>query len=96
MLGVSMLQKSYWDTFLGEIFCVCAGTIGDAAGPIISVTTLGSNGALFVVVVRIFHYELVLYVCCMGEVKRGCVKAAGLLFSASLIGKLVSSGDFGF
>jgi hypothetical protein len=31
---------------MGEIFCVRAGTLRDAAWPVIGVTTLGSNGVL--------------------------------------------------
>jgi hypothetical protein len=46
MLAVSMFQKLSCDRFLGEIFCVRAGTLGDAAWPVIGVTTLGSNGVL--------------------------------------------------
>jgi hypothetical protein len=34
---------------LGERFCVRAGTLGDAACPVIGVTTLGSNGVLLAV-----------------------------------------------
>jgi hypothetical protein len=49
MLAVSMTQKWACDKFMGERFCVRAGTLGDAARPIIGVTTLGSNGVLLVV-----------------------------------------------
>jgi hypothetical protein len=59
MLDVSMLQKSSCDKFLGERFCVRAGTLGDAARPVIGVTTLGSDGMLFVVVVWIGICDLV-------------------------------------
>jgi hypothetical protein len=48
MLAVSMSQKSSRDKFLGERFCVRVGTLGDAARPVIGVTTLGSNGVLLV------------------------------------------------
>jgi hypothetical protein len=53
MLAVSMFQKSSCDKLLGERFCVRAGTLRDAAWPIIGVTTLGSNGVL------LFLYGLV-------------------------------------
>jgi hypothetical protein len=53
MLAVSMFQKSSCENFLGERLCVRAGTIGDAAWPVIGVTTLGSNGVLLVVFVWI-------------------------------------------
>jgi hypothetical protein len=59
MLYVSMLQKSYCDKFLGERFCVRAGTLGGAARPVIGVTTLGVNCVLLVVVVIIGLCELV-------------------------------------
>jgi hypothetical protein len=45
-LAFSTFQKSSCDKFLGEIFCVRAGTIGDAAWRVIGVTTLGGNGVL--------------------------------------------------
>jgi hypothetical protein len=48
MLAVSMSQKSACDKFLGERFCVRAGTLGDAAPPVIGVSTLGSNRVLLV------------------------------------------------
>jgi hypothetical protein len=54
MFAVSMSQKSSCDKFLGERFCDRAGTFGDAARPVIGVTTLGSNGmvvAVFAVIV---------------------------------------------
>jgi hypothetical protein len=41
-----MFQKSSCDKFLGERFCVHAGTLGYDAWPVIGVTTLGSNGVL--------------------------------------------------
>jgi hypothetical protein len=44
-----MFQKLSFDKFLGERFCVRAGTLGDAAWPVIGVTTLGSNGVLLAV-----------------------------------------------
>jgi hypothetical protein len=49
MLAVSVSQKLSCDNFLGEIFCFRAGTLKDAARPVIGVTTLGSNGVLPVV-----------------------------------------------
>jgi hypothetical protein len=48
MLAVSMLEKSSWDKFRGESFCERIGTLGGASRFVIGVTTLGSNGALFV------------------------------------------------
>jgi hypothetical protein len=59
MLDVSMLHKKSCDKFMGEIFCVHAGILGDAAQPVIGVTTLGSSGVLLVVVVKTFLCELV-------------------------------------
>jgi hypothetical protein len=60
MLDVSMLQKSSCEKSLGERFCVRASTLGDAARPLIEVTTLGSDGMLLVVVVvSIGIYDLV-------------------------------------
>jgi hypothetical protein len=41
-----MFQKSSCDKFLGERFCVLAGTLRDAAWPVIYVNTFGSNGVL--------------------------------------------------
>jgi hypothetical protein len=59
MLDVSMLRKSSCDKFMGDKFCVRASTLGDAARPIIGVTTLGSNDVLLVVVMSIGLYDLV-------------------------------------
>jgi hypothetical protein len=58
-LVVSMFQKSSCDKFLGGIFGVRAGTLGDAAWPIIGVTTLGSNGVLLAVFAVIGLCDLV-------------------------------------
>jgi hypothetical protein len=52
-LALSMFQKSSCDKFMGQIFCVRAGTLGDAAWPVIGVTTLGSNGVLRAVLTQI-------------------------------------------
>jgi hypothetical protein len=41
-----MFQKLSCDQFLGERLCVRAGTIGEAAWPVIGVTTLVSYGVL--------------------------------------------------
>jgi hypothetical protein len=38
-------QKCSWDKFRGERFCECNGTLRGAGLLVISVTTLGSNGA---------------------------------------------------
>jgi hypothetical protein len=59
MLAVSMFQNSFCDKFLWEIFCVRAGTLGDAAWPVIGVTTLGSNGVLLFVFLWIDFCDLV-------------------------------------
>jgi hypothetical protein len=59
MLVVSMCQKSSCDKFLGERFCVRAGTLGDAAWLVVGVTTLGSNGVLLAVFAVIGLCDLV-------------------------------------
>jgi hypothetical protein len=59
MVEVSMFHKSSCDKFLGERFCVRAGTLGDASWPVIGVTTLGSNGMLLAVFAVIGICDLV-------------------------------------
>jgi hypothetical protein len=59
MLAVSMLQKSSSDKFMGERFCELAGTLGDAAWPVIRVATLRSNGVLVFAIVWIGLLDLV-------------------------------------
>jgi hypothetical protein len=54
-----MFQKSFCDKFLGERFCGRVGTLGDAARPVIGVTTLGSNGVLVAAPVLVFDCYLV-------------------------------------
>jgi hypothetical protein len=58
-LVFSMFQKSSCDKFMGERFCVRAGTLGDAAWPVIGVTTLGSNGVFRAVFTLIGLCDLV-------------------------------------
>jgi hypothetical protein len=71
MLYDAMSQKLSCDKFLGERFCERVGTLGGAARPVIGVTTLGSNGALVVSLMLSIVCDLVLYCCCMGEVRIG-------------------------
>jgi hypothetical protein len=59
MLYFSMLQKSSREKIMGERFCVRAGTLRDAARPVIGVTTIRSNGVFLVVVVSIGLFALV-------------------------------------
>jgi hypothetical protein len=96
MFAVSMFQKSYCDKFLGERFCESAGTLGGASRPVIGVITLGRNGVLVAPAELIFVCDLVLFLCCMGEVRMGCAITAGLLFSVAFIGAFESSGAFTF
>jgi hypothetical protein len=58
-LEVYMFQKPSCDNFLWERFCARAGTLGDAAWPVIGVTTLGSNGVLRAVFALIGICDLV-------------------------------------
>jgi hypothetical protein len=59
MLVVSMSQKSSCDKFLGERLCARAGTLVDAARPVVGVTNLGSNGVLLVLLTGIGLCDLV-------------------------------------
>jgi hypothetical protein len=80
MLADSMFQKSSCDKFLGEIFCERVGTLRGAARPVSGVTTLGINGVEVVSPVLIVGCDLAWYCCCMGEVRIGCSRTAGLFF----------------
>jgi hypothetical protein len=46
MCSVSMPQKLYWDKLRGERFRERVGTLGGDGVRVLSVTTIGSNGAL--------------------------------------------------
>jgi hypothetical protein len=89
MLAVSMFHKLSCDKFMGERFCVRAGTLSDAAWPIIGVIALGSNGVLFAVIAVIGLCDLVWYLYSMREVKIGYANASGCLFYAALSLKLI-------
>jgi hypothetical protein len=71
MCAVSMPQKSCWDKLRGDSLRERVGNLGGDERSALGVTTLGGNGALVMLCVRIVVCDLVCSVEGMGEANIG-------------------------